>query len=114
MDKEHFIGIGGRREMNKKALELKIKGIKCDNCDYKNENAKFEEYEEWLNRPCPKCGANLLTQEDLDTVKTLISLTNIFNEILPEPKGDEKKVAYNVAMNGTGEVNFKLNESEVD
>lgn len=97
--------------MDKKALELKIKGIKCDNCDYKNENVKFEEYKEWLNRPCPECGANLLTQEDLDVVQTLISLANILNGILPEPEENKEEVIFNVEMNGTGEVNFKLKES---
>lgn len=97
--------------MDKKALELKIKGIKCDNCDYKNENVKFEEYKEWLNRPCPECGANLLTQEDLDVVQTLISLANILNGILPEPEENKEEVIFNVEMNGTGEVNFKLKEN---
>ncbi len=96
----------------KNAMELKIKGIKCDRCDYKDENVRFEEYEEWLNKPCPECGANLLTQEDLISVKTLVNLTNIFNEILPKPEDDKEKVTMNVEMNGTGKINFKPNESE--
>lgn len=96
----------------KNAMELKIKGIKCDRCDYKNENVRFEEYEKWLNKPCPKCRANLLTQEDLFSVKTLVNLTNIFNEILPKPEDDKEKVTMNVEMNGTGKINFKHNESE--
>lgn len=53
-----------------------------------------------------------MTQEDLISVKTLVNLTNIFNEILPKPEDDKEKVTTNVEMNGTGKINFKLNESE--
>lgn len=95
----------------KEALELNIKGIKCDNCDYKNEDVKFEDYENWLNKPCPECGANLLTQEDLDVTKALIDLTNLVNRILPEASSDEKKVTMDVEMNGTGKINLKLKDS---
>lgn len=37
----------------------------CDNtaCDYKAE-VKQTELEGWINKPCPKCGENLLTPED--------------------------------------------------
>jgi ssDNA-binding Zn-finger/Zn-ribbon topoisomerase 1 len=100
----------------KNAMELKIKGIKCDNksCDYRNENVDFEEYENWLNKPCPKCGANLLTQKDLDNTKALANLTNIINAILPksEAEGDGEKIILNVEMDGTGNMNFKLKENK--
>ena len=45
-------------------------GIKCDNpnCDFLDPNAPDDRIAEWLNVPCPKCGENLLTQEDLDSV----------------------------------------------
>lgn len=48
------------------AVEVYVRGIKCDNstCGFKDDTVKFEEYEQWLNKPCPKCGANLLTEED--------------------------------------------------
>ena len=66
-----------------KAIEFNIKGIKCDNpdCDFRDETVKFEDYPLWLNRPCPKCGWNLLTQADLDATKALIKLVNIINWI---------------------------------
>ena len=41
----------------------------CDNeaCDFKikNETGEFDaDIEQYLNMPCPKCGKNLLTEED--------------------------------------------------
>lgn len=95
----------------REALELNIKGIKCDKCDYMNEDVKFEDYESWLNKPCPKCGANLLTQEDLESTKALINLTNLVNRILPKAPSDEKRVTMDVEMNGTGEMHLKLKDS---
>lgn len=96
----------------KSAMKLDIKGIKCDNCDYKNEDVKLEEYEKWLNKPCPKCGNNLLTQEDLDSVTKFKAIVDTFNEILPKPNGNEKKATFNLEMNGTGDIGFKLEEME--
>jgi phage FluMu protein Com len=92
------------------ALELSIKGIKCDKCDYTNMEVKFEDYEQWLNRSCPKCGANLLTQKDFDSTKMLVEITKAFNKVFPKRKGGEKIVNMNVEMNGTGEINFKLDK----
>lgn len=93
----------------KNALGLNIKGIKCDNpkCDYNNMDVKVTEYDKWLNKPCPKCGENLLTEEDYRNVQFLIEFTGIANKIFPGIEDDEI-VAVNVEMNGTGEINLDI------
>lgn len=90
----------------KKALEMNIKGIKCDNCDYRDEDVKFEDYKEWLNKPCPLCGENLLTKADYDSTLELINLVNFMNSILPAPGPDEQLATMSVEMNGSGKVEF--------
>lgn len=85
---------------------------KCDNpsCDFRDDTVEFQNYRAWLNKPCPKCGANLLTQKDLNAVKTLIKITNIVNWVLkPFIKFDKnvEKMTFTAEMNGTGEVKFK-------
>ena len=42
-----------------------IQGIKCDNekCDYADPTVQYEEYPNWINKPCPACGENLLTEK---------------------------------------------------
>lgn len=47
--------------------ELEINGLKCDSCDYTDMSVPFSDYEKSIGKPCPKCGASLLTQEDYDT-----------------------------------------------
>lgn len=96
----------------KNAMELEIKGIKCDYCDYKNEDVRFENYHEWLNKPCPKCGNNLLTQEDLDSVTKFKKIVDTFNNILPKSSEGEKKAVFDLKMNGTGDIAFKLDRVE--
>ena len=98
------------------ALELNIYGIKCDACDYRNSNVKVEEYEKWLNKHCPKCGANLLTEEDFNNVKMLMSFTEEINKILPKRKDDDEIVSMSIEMNGTGdmELNIKKDSEEND
>ena len=59
--------------MQKTHQDIKIMGLKCDNpqCDWRDTTIKFAEYPQWLNAPCPKCGANVLTQEDFDKAMQL-------------------------------------------
>ena len=59
--------------------------IECDNlsCDFEipNEsedpNAPLDKY---LNQPCPKCGENLLTKEDLDDYIKMMKIINFLNK----------------------------------
>jgi len=58
--------------------------IQCDNtmCDYhiinetKNPNENIEQY---LNKPCPKCGENLLTEEDYLVSMKVLKRINWWN-----------------------------------
>lgn len=61
-------------------------GIKCDSekCDYYDETVLHSELEAWINKPCPKCGENLLTLEDYESSKMLENIVNAFNTISPE------------------------------
>ena len=94
----------------KQALTLSIGGIKCDNCDYRNDDVKVEDYNQWLNKPCPKCEANLLTQADYDNVQKMLSLVDILNGIYAPTKEDEELVKVSVEMDGTGKMDFKLKD----
>lgn len=103
-----------------KAVELNIRGIKCDHCDYQEPNVKFEDYEKWLNKPCPKCGENLLTEADLNSVKMMVQLANVANEMFPSGfDGDdnkvpefEKKIKASVEMDGSGKMDIKIDDAE--
>lgn len=94
----------------KDALELNIYGIKCDVCDFKDETVKVEEYEQWLNKPCPKCGANLLTEADFNNVKMLMEFTKMANAILPKRDENEEVKKISIKLNGTGEMKFEVEE----
>lgn len=39
-------------------------GIKCDNCDFKDDSIQRNEFENYINKPCSKCSENLLTFND--------------------------------------------------
>ena len=95
----------------KKALDFQIHGIKCDSCNYRDEGVTFEDYHKWVNKPCPKCGENLLTEADFANVQMLAQLSELANSILP-PRKDNEKVAkvtkVTVEMDGSGKMDFKL------
>lgn len=95
------------------AVELNIGGIKCDVCDYVDMTVKVQEYPEWLNKPCPKCGANLLTEEDFNNVQAMLQLTSMFNQIFPKQEGEET-VKVSAKMNGTGAIEFQWGKPQKD
>ncbi|EWG08878.1 hypothetical protein [Cytobacillus firmus] len=87
-----------------------IGGLKCDSptCDYKDDSITLEQYESYIDAPCPDCGAPLLTLEDYNQVQKILSLVDLVNS-LPEPTEDSKeKGKISFEFNGTGKVNVKI------
>ena len=60
--------------------------VMCDNpnCDYKVINqtgqVDLEDLKKYINQPCPKCGENLLTQEDYDTTRRMLKMIGRINK----------------------------------
>ena len=57
-------------------------GIRCDNpnCDFVDETVKLDDLEQWLNKPCPKCGENL-TEQDFINAIALRETIKVVNEL---------------------------------
>lgn len=55
---------------------LEAGGIKCDNpeCDYRDDTVKMEDWESYVNKPCPECGENLFTEEDYNKTKNFLNI----------------------------------------
>jgi predicted nucleic-acid-binding Zn-ribbon protein len=59
--------------------------IVCDNpnCDYKVVNTgknSFQDISKYINKPCPKCGCNLLTEKDYLTGLQLEKIINFVDK----------------------------------
>ena len=86
------------------ALILKVLGIKCDapGCDFKDTSVQRRQYYEWINRPCPKCGANLLTEADYKLCCSIEAATALINAAFgPMPEDIKQRPRYRLKMNGT-------------
>lgn len=65
-------------------------GIKCDNpaCDFYDESVMADQYESYIDKPCPKCGCNLMTRECYEqSIKNLEQVEKLnlqLNHIFPE------------------------------
>lgn len=87
------------------AIEYSINGLKCDaaGCDYEDDDAKFEDYERYLNAPCPKCGANLLTEADHAAVKAIMAGADWLNQMVGDvTEADGQVVNIRMDMDGSG------------
>lgn len=93
---------------------LKIDGIKCDNCSYEKrfnwgssakqmiKTAKF-----WLNKPCPECGAPLLTEADYKTCVIIIRFMQLIYPLNCISRLFKRVRSYDILMNGTGNITVK-------
>ena len=65
-------------------LKYSVSGIKCDtpNCDYRDMSIQRKEYKAWVNKPCPKCGGNILTEGDYKLTVNMHRITTILNIVL--------------------------------
>ena len=68
----------------RKVANFKVKGLKCDNpdCDFRDDTINAEDYEKWLNVPCPKCGSNLFTQKDYNALIGMMKIVKFVNIIM--------------------------------
>ena len=102
------------------SVEVYGGGIKCDNphCDYVEQNVKIEDYKSWVNRACPKCGANLLTESDYKNVQLILRIAgflnkigNIINRILPQKRPQSNEGAtLSFQMDGSGKLDMEVKE----
>ena len=85
-------------------MKVNIRGLKCDkeDCDYIDMTIKVDDYKDYIDCPCPKCGSSLLTQVDFDIVQKMIVLSEMFPY---DPEKDLDKVS--VHLNGTGDIKFE-------
>jgi hypothetical protein len=105
---------------DRKAAVIQIEGLKCDapGCDYEQDYPTSDAYRNWIGMPCPKCGANLLTEADVKTFERIERFARILN-IIFMPLGwlgfHKKKYVYELGMDGSGKVNpKKVREEAVD
>ena len=82
-------------------IEYTEGGLKCDNpkCDREDNTITFSNYTEWVNKPCPKCGENVLTEEDFKRAEILRSSIDIVNSLSPEELEILQQLAGNSILN---------------
>ena len=93
----------------KEAITLEISGLKCDNptCNYKDMTIDVKDYEQYIDSPCPKCEANLLTKKDCKETQRMLKMVKVLNKIFPKRQDDSADNSMKVNMNGTGKVEFE-------
>lgn len=87
------------------AAAVQISGLRCDanGCDYEDLTINVNDYGQYVNAPCPECGANLLTEVDYELVKVLAGIVDTLNEKYPPPHDPNKPIAsFTINMDGSG------------
>jgi hypothetical protein len=93
-------------------MQVNFGGIKCDNpqCNFEDNNVTMTQYPDYLNKPCPQCGSNLLTEADFKAVIRMQELSNsrIIKSIEAVSKFfGAKEKTMTMETNGTGVIKFK-------
>ena len=76
--------------MEQQNIEMIGGGLVCDNekCDYEDMSIKQSDYKDWVNKPCPKCGENLLTEEDFINAEKMQLAVNFMNSLSQDEIND--------------------------
>jgi hypothetical protein len=69
-----------------KNIEVERNGLQCDNpnCDWKDEQINFDNFKDYLNTPCPKCGENVLTETDYENTLKFYEQIDFINSLSEE------------------------------
>lgn len=100
-------------------MEMNIYGLKCDNpsCDYQDDSIQLEQYEDYIDYPCPKCGSPLLTQADYDTTIAIlksVKLVENWSKGVDNSVDRNERYKITVQLDGTGIPKFDISEFEGD
>lgn len=101
-------------------IEFQIQGIRCDTegCDFEDRSVLAENLVDWVDRPCPKCGANLITEDDWDMIDKMLAFTEITNRLieqnalgfaLPNENGEFDAIALGIDDGGIPTIYRKIN-----
>ena len=63
-------------------MDVEISGLKCDYCDYRDDNVPFSDYKKSIDKPCPKCGNSLLTIHEYYDCLKIYKRIEIANKII--------------------------------
>lgn len=90
--------------------------LKCDavGCDHKEDRPGL--LEEDIGRPCPKCGANLLTRDDYEAAKPFSDMMRALEEaglVRPASLADEAGPDHVIVTvnHHAGDINIKIKGS---
>jgi hypothetical protein len=87
----------------KNYLAIKISGLKCDLCEYRNNSILFSDYINHINSECPKCKNILLTHEEYNECLLYYKIINFINIILNIFKWISPMYYYNLISNKKSE-----------
>lgn len=70
-------------QISHNVVDLRTNGLICDNenCDWKDTSITFEEFNNWVKAPCPKCGQEVLSVQDFKNTVIAHTVVHIFNSM---------------------------------
>ena len=93
-----------------KNIQYELNGLECDKCDWKDESIPLDDFEKWLDKPCPKCGAVVLTHEQLGQLNMMIEIADVLNQLDMDIDPNDPMMDMNIKIDGSA--NIKLNIQE--
>lgn len=89
-------------------VKIKELYLKCDNCVWIDKSILIEEFQNYIDHPCPECGHNLLTNESFDNLIIALNMIQNNNEY-PFESQDQKIVRAEINSN---DLSIKIIDNE--
>jgi phage FluMu protein Com len=95
-----------------KNIQYVLNGLRCDQCNWVDENIPLDDFDKWLDKPCPKCGAIVLTHEQLGHLYMMLEIADVMNQLDIPIDPNEPMAEMNLLIDSSA--NIKLNIKNLD
>jgi predicted RNA-binding Zn-ribbon protein involved in translation (DUF1610 family) len=93
------------------AIQTGTGNIFCDACGYEGPKVGFDALPEYLDKPCPDCGENLLTRKSYEAAIAAQAAIAMLNALIGPVPVTEKAHTFQLRTTPDGKLTAKENEN---
>lgn len=85
-----------------------FQGISCGNpdCNFKDDDIKFENYKKMVGKRCPKCGNIIFLYKDYRRCEKISEIVRLLNMIFKDDKKPTKIIKITICLNKKEKTNL--------
>jgi len=93
-----------------KNIIYEINGLQCDECGWEDKTIPLDDFDKWLDKPCPSCGATVITHEQLGHLIMMVEIADVMNQLDIPIDPNDPMVEMNVKIKDTNDIELEIKD----